>query len=123
MTSNAGLLNVSSLIDLQKLWHVNKILDLSKFLLSTVIGPDHLTVCALPLEHKTRLDTLIKDHIVWCQNEGNEELADQWNSVLNYMWSKDNSHYLLEFKRLTTQMDSYRKESLAQVLPELKNLL
>ena len=123
VTSNAGLLNVSSLIDLQKLWHVNKILDLSKFLLSTVIGPDHLTVCALPLEHKTRLDTLIKDHIVWCQNEGNEELADQWNSVLNYMWSKDNSHYLLEFKRLTTQMDSYRKESLAQVLPELKNLL
>jgi hypothetical protein len=88
-----------------------------------MISPDHLTICVLPIEQKTRIDLLIKNHITWCQNEGNTKLADQWNSVLNYMWSKDNSHYLTEFKRLTNLMDCYRKESMLQVLPELQNLL
>jgi radical SAM protein with 4Fe4S-binding SPASM domain len=123
VTSTVGLLNVSSLIDLQKSWHVDKNLDISRFSLSTMISPGHLTVCALPLEHKTRLDRLIKNHIVWCQNEGNEKLAGQWNNVLNYMWSQDHSHYLSEFKRLTKIMDRHRNESFATSIPELANLL
>ena len=121
--STVGLLNVASLIELQKSWHTNGILDLSKFRVWAMIGPDHLTVCALPLEHKTRLDILIKNHIQWCQDTGVEILANQWTSMLNYMWSKDDSHHLTEFKRLTTLMDIHRKESLAHVLPELRNLL
>jgi len=123
VTSTVGLLNVSSLIDLQKSWHADKNLDISRFSLSTMISPNHLTVCALPSEHKTRLNSLIKNHIVWCQNEGNEKLADQWNNVLNYMWSQDHSHYLSEFKRLTQIMDRHRNESLAKAIPELANLL
>jgi hypothetical protein len=110
-------------MDLQKTWHTNQILDLSKFLMTVMIGPDHLIVSALPIEHKKRIDTLIKDHIAWCQQQGANKLADQWHSVLNYMWSRDNSHHLTEFKRLTTIMDNYRKESLSQAIPELKNLL
>ena len=66
---------------------------------------------------------MIKNHIAWCQKEGNNKLADQWNSVLNYMWARDDSHHLTEFKRLTTIMDKHRKESLAQAIPELENLL
>lgn len=123
VTSTAGLLNVASLIDLQKDWHTNRILDLSKFSLSIMISPVHLVVSALPLEHKTRLDTLIKNHIIWCQTEGNNTLANQWNDVLHYMWSKDDSHYLREFRRLTTLMDAYRNESLAVVIPDLKELI
>jgi sulfatase maturation enzyme AslB (radical SAM superfamily) len=123
VTSTVGLLNVSSLIDLQKSWHTNHILELSKFSLSTIISPDHLTVSALPMEHKKRLDILIKNHIVWCQKEGNNKLADQWNNVLKYMWSRNNSHHLTEFKRLTAIMDKHRKESLSQAIPELENLL
>ena len=123
VTSTVGLLNIASLIDLQKSWHTDKILNLSKFSLSTMISPDHLTVCALPLKHKHRIDRLIKDHIIWCQNKGNDKLINQWNNVLTYMWAKDNSHYLSEFKRLTQIMDKYRKESLAIAIPQLSDLL
>ena len=123
VTSTVGLLNVSSLIDLQKTWHIDKILDLSKFSLSVMISPDHLIVSTLPIEHKKRLDTLIKNHIAWCQNEGNNKLADQWYDVLNYMWSEDHSHHLAEFKRLTTLFDMHRKESLAEIIPDLKALI
>ena len=123
VTSTVGLLNVSSLIDLQKTWHTDKILDLSKFSLSVMISPEHLIVSALPIEHKKRLDTLIKNHIAWCQTEGHNKLADQWYDVLNYMWSEDNSHCLTEFKRLTTLLDAHRKELLAEIVPDLKELL
>ena len=123
VTSTVGLLNVASLIDLQKSWHTDQILDLSKFSMTVMIEPDHLIVSALPLEHKKRIDILIKKHIAWCQEEGNNKLADQWYSVLNYMWSRNDSHHLTEFKRLTAIMDRHRKESLSRVIPELENLL
>ena len=123
VTSTVGLLNLASLIDLQKDWHTNKILDLSKFSLSVMVSPAHLIVSALPTEHKKRLDILINNHIAWCQNESAHGLANQWNNVLNYMWSKDDSHNMTEFKRLTTIMDNHRNKSLAKAIPELINLL
>jgi radical SAM protein with 4Fe4S-binding SPASM domain len=123
VTSTVGLLNATSLIDLQKTWHTRGVLDILKFSLSTMVSPAYLTVCALPADHKMRLDTLIKTHITWCQENGAEQLASQWNKVLNYMWSKDDSYQLTEFKRLTKLMDQHRNESLAKTIPELKTLL
>ena len=121
--STVELLNIASLIDLQKEWHTRGILDLLKFSIKIMVKPDHLTICVLPLDHKTRIDALIKNHIVWCQHNHANKLADQWTSVLNYMWSKDDSHHLLEFKKLTNLLDAHRKESLAKIIPELQNLL
>jgi radical SAM protein with 4Fe4S-binding SPASM domain len=123
VTSTVGLLNVNSLIRLQQGWHNSGTLDISKFFQSTMISPDHLTVCALPLEHKQRLEQIINDHIVWCEENDANGLAKQWNDVLNYMWSKDDSHCMPEFKRLTQLMDQHRNESLAEAIPELKNLI
>jgi radical SAM protein with 4Fe4S-binding SPASM domain len=123
VASTVGLLNVDSLIRLQQDWHNSGTLDILKFSQSIIISPDHLTICALPLEHKHRLEQSINHHIVWCKENNADDLAKQWNDVLNYMWSKDNSHYMPEFKRLTQTMDQYRNESLATSIPELKNLL
>jgi hypothetical protein len=118
-----GLLTAASLIRLQQDWHNSGTLDISKFSQSIMIGPDHLTMCALPLEHKQRLEQAINHHILWCNENNANSLAKQWSDVLNYMWSKDNSHYMTEFKRLTQIMDQHRNESLATAIPELKNLL
>jgi hypothetical protein len=82
-----------------------------------------LTVCTLPIEQKKRVEILIKNHISWCQENLAYTLANQWEDVLKYMWSKDNSHHLKEFNRLTILMDNHRKESLAQIIPELQNLI
>jgi hypothetical protein len=118
-----GLLNVDSLIKLQQKWHISKKLDISKFSQSIIMTPDHLTVCALPVEHKQRLERIINYHIAWCKENNANDLAKQWGNVLNYMWSKDNSHCVAEFKRLTQIMDQHRNESLAKTIPELTNLL
>ena len=123
VTSTVGLLNVNSLMELQQRWHNTKKLDISKFFQTVMIGPDHLTVSALPLEHKQRLTQQISDHMAWCYQNGAEILAEKWKNVLTYMWSQDNSYAMTEFKRLTKIMDSHRNESLSSILPELKNLI
>ena len=123
VTSTVGLLNVNSLIELQQRWHNTKKLDISKFFQTVMIGPDHLTVSALPLEHKQQLEKTINNHIVWCKEHNANDLATQWNNVLNYMWLHDHSHHLSEFKRLTNIMDTHRGQSMIEVLPEYHDLL
>jgi molybdenum cofactor biosynthesis enzyme MoaA len=123
VTSTVGLLNVDNLIRLQQHWHTSETLDISKFSQTVMISPEHLTVSALPLEHKQRLEQTINHHIVWCKENNAKALATQWTDVLNYMLSKDNSHSMTEFKRLTEILDQHRNESLANVIPELANLL
>jgi radical SAM protein with 4Fe4S-binding SPASM domain len=123
VTSTVGLLNADSLIRLQQEWHTSGTLDISKFFQSTMISPEHLTVSALPLEHKQRLERIINHHITWCKENNAKGLATQWTDVLNYMWSKDDSHYMSEFKRLTQITDQHRNESLEKAIPELKNLI
>jgi radical SAM protein with 4Fe4S-binding SPASM domain len=123
VTSTVGLLNVNSLIKLQQHWYNSGTLDISKFSQTVMLGPEHLTVSSLPLEHKQRLEQTINHHIAWCKENNANSLAKQWNNVLNYMWAKDTSHCMPEFKRLTQIMDQHRNESLTTAIPELANLL
>jgi hypothetical protein len=43
--------------------------------------------------------------------------------VLSYMWSRNDSHHLGEFKRLTLILDQHRGESFKQVFPEYEDLI
>ena len=122
VSSTVGLLNVESLIELQKTWHTQNKLDILKFTLNTMISPAHLTVQALPTEEKQRLQPIILDHIKWCQDLGAIELVNRWKNVLEYMQSADSSHHLSEFKRLTEILDVHRNENLLAVLPNLKSI-
>jgi radical SAM protein with 4Fe4S-binding SPASM domain len=123
VTSTVGFLNIASLIELQKTWHETKLLDISKFSMQVIVGPDHLTLTTLPKEHKDQLDYKIKNHINWCYQNQSFNLAKQWTDVLQYMWSKDSSHFLSEFKRLTNLLDQSRSESLSTVLPEFSSFI
>lgn len=123
VTSTVGFLNVKSLITLQQQWHNRELLEIQNFSLAVMISPDHLTVSALPIHHKQRLESLIVQHIDWCNNLDATTLAGQWNDVLKYMWLHDHSHHLEEFKRLTNIMDNHRGQSLTAVLPEYHDLL
>ena len=123
VSSVVGVLNVSSLIQLQKNWHDRGILDISKFSLSAMIGPEHLTVCILPAEHKIRLSVDINNHITWCRQHRALSLASQWTDVLNLMNNRDLSHLLPEFARLTKSMDLYRYESFVDIFPEYRDLI
>jgi MoaA/NifB/PqqE/SkfB family radical SAM enzyme len=123
ITSVAGCLNVSSLIELQKTWQENNIVDISKFSVSAMVGPDHLTLQILPEHHKTKLREKITLHIDWCRQNQAVALARQWENVLNYMLAKDCSYLLPEFRRITIALDQHRQESFLHTFPEFVDLL
>jgi radical SAM protein with 4Fe4S-binding SPASM domain len=122
VTSVVGFLNLLSLIKLQRSWHNSGKLNITKFFVLAMVGPEHLILPALPLNHKQRLDPLIKEHIVWCQEQSANVLASQWQDVLGYMWSADSSYCLLEFNRIMSITDQHRHESFKDIFPEYKDL-
>jgi radical SAM protein with 4Fe4S-binding SPASM domain len=121
--SVVGLLNITSLIDLQKTWHANNVLHISKFSLTILLEPEHLNACVLPGHHKSRLSKLIGDHMTWCRDHDAVTLAEQWDEVLTHMLNTNLSHMLPEFKRLTASMDQYRNESFVDVFPDYQDLV
>jgi sulfatase maturation enzyme AslB (radical SAM superfamily) len=123
VSSTVGMLNVISLIELQQSWHQLGKLEASNFTMSPMISPDHLTVCVLPQHHKQRIDQQIQKHVVWCLTNNASTLAKQWTQLKQYMWSQDQSHFLLEFKRLTNLFDNKRQENFAVTFPEYQDLL
>ena len=123
VTSTVGFLNISSLIERQQTWHEINRLPITKFSLNVLTHPEHLSATVLPAHHKNRLDALIKKHIEWCNKNSANTLATQWQSVLTYMWSRDNRHLLADFKRLTLIMDSNRNESFKKIFPEYEDLI
>jgi radical SAM protein with 4Fe4S-binding SPASM domain len=123
VTSVVGLLNVQSLMDLQNSWHTSGKLNITEFYLSVMISPAWLTITVLPEHHKQRLTSMINKHVLWCQAQGALQLATRWVKVLEYMQSRDDSHQLREFKRLTNMLDNSRNTSLSLVIPDYADLL
>lgn len=80
--------------------------------------PDFLSITILP-EHlkklvKERLDNT--DAITKRQRQS-------WNHLVAYMYSKDDSHLLPEFKDFTLKLDQARGEDMAKVIPEFAELV
>lgn len=123
VTSAVGLLNVSSLIELQKLWSSTGVVPLNNFSMSAILSPDYLTLQVLPEHHKNRLKNIVNDHINWCIDQNAVLLANNWQSLLNYMLLANNSHYLSEFRRLTVTTDHHRQESFKDTFPEYSDLI
>jgi organic radical activating enzyme len=117
VTSTVHMLNIESLIQLQKYWHQ------IPFSFTKLAQPEHLTVQVLPLHHKQRLAKIINLHVNWLQDKEKYPLALAWQSIVKYMFADDCSYKLKEFKRLTLELDQYRKESFQSVFPQYKDLL
>ena len=77
----------------------------------------------MPEHHKTRLSTLIKNHITWCKDNQANTLASQWQDTINYMLEADHVHYLDEFTRITNALDTHRNQSFVKVFSEFQDLL
>jgi pyruvate-formate lyase-activating enzyme len=123
VSSTVGLMNVQSLIELQRNWHDQSILSITNFRLHPILTPEHLTVQVLPKKHKLAVEQAIQLHIDWCMQMNAVALANQWKDLLQYMWAGDNQHLLEEFKKIITLQDHARQQSFVTVFPEYRDLL
>ena len=123
VTSTVGLMNAANLLDFQKNWHGRGLLHISKFSIVTMISPDFLTLQVLPSHHKEALSKKIIDHVKWCQENNALSLAEQWEHAVKYMFERDSSHLVEEFRKHTNILDKFRNESFKLTFPEYQDLI
>lgn len=94
--------------------------------------PTFLNITMLPAEDKLEVhhrfaklkqwlwDNYTQDDDFWLHNPKGWR---QWQGLLNYMDSKDNSHLLSGFKEYVNKLDMIRNLNAAKIFPELAHLL
>jgi len=123
VTSTVGFLNIESLIELQRNWTERGLISINQFFISQIIFDSFFSVQAVPIHHKKRLESIIKNHIVWLTSQNADRLIREWQGVIDYMWLEDRTHLLQEFCRTMTNQDQYRDESFHTVLPQFTDLM
>ena len=116
-------ISLESTIELQKNWHTSKIASADMFSLSLIQGHNGIyDVQTLPTHHKKRLQCIIHDHVNWLVDIDQNELAENWKQISNYMMSVDKSHKLCQAKKSIEQIDAKRNENFYQVFPQLSDM-
>lgn len=119
ITSVVSSLTIENLINLQNTWIDQHLFSADDFQLQVLSSPNFLSPAALPQHHKARLGHIIAAHIDCFKGT---ELARQWQNVLTWMRSRDDSFALQDFANRTRVLDSHRNESFVEIFPEFRDL-
>ena len=123
ITSIVHLCNVFNLPKLQRHWIVNKKLNPIDLSFRALIYPENMTLQVLPLPYKKLAEEAINRHIIWLSSiSDTQTLVDTWQTVLQYMNAKDQSHLLSDFFRLNDNKDRIRNERFEDTFPEFQDL-
>ena len=123
VTSTVGFLNIESLIELQRDWTERGLISIDQFSISQIIFDSFFSVQAAPAHHKKRLDTIIKNHLLWLNLYNADRLIHEWQEVIDYMWLEDRTHLLPTFCQTMLNQDRYRNEFFHEVLPQFADLV
>ena len=119
ITSTVGGLNIENLVKLQQNWLSDGTFQEENFSVSSLMSPEYLSVAALPKHHKSRIESILVNHI---NNLTNERLKNEWQAVLSYMNNNQQQYSLDDFKQRNKLLVEHRKESFIDMFPDLKDL-
>lgn len=94
-----------------------------KFHINLVQFPEHLRLQILPTQIKKDLTREYKKLAEATRKRNIDHLADQFDSITNFMWQEDRSDLQVKFKKYTLAVDKIREENFETVFPELEQLL
>lgn len=123
ISSTVSLLSIESVIELQKTWINDNLIDGDRFKLTILTTPDHLSLLVLPDKHKKRINDLILEHQQFLVESGNQDLCNKWQSVLDFIFTENHEFLLKKFTKITTETDQYRGTDLVKIFPEYEDLL
>jgi radical SAM protein with 4Fe4S-binding SPASM domain len=123
ITSIVHLCNIFNLPKLQQHWIVNKKLNPKNLFFRALIYPENISLQVLPPPYKKLAEATINQHIVWLSSiSETKPLVDTWQTVLQYMNAKDQSHLLSDFFKLNDDKDRIRNERFEDAFPEYQDL-
>lgn len=120
--STISVYSAESIMELQKLWHENQILDIDKFNMHLVSADDNFSLQTLFRHHKTYLSDKIDQHCQWLQDHGADRLNKEWQGVKSMMWMNDQSYKSPLIAHVNQARDQARNENFQDLYPQFRDL-
>lgn len=118
-----SIMNVWHLPDFHRDWVERGFIAADSLNVNILQFPPAYRIDIAPAEYKARIEQKYRDHLTWLQGRDPMGRATQgFESAVQFMMATDNTHLIDTFWRKTHELDSIRKESALDVIPELAAL-
>jgi organic radical activating enzyme len=123
-------LTIGPTISIMNIWNICKfhrylvdqqLIQPKDFNINIIQNPAEYRIDILPADIKQKLKQEIEQHLEWLRPmDPSQRATVQFESIINFMTSTDNSALLPKFWKTVDTLDRIRSESLLDVVPELK---
>jgi hypothetical protein len=119
-----SIMNAWHLPDFHRDWVERGLINAQDLNVNILQDPPHYRIDIAPAEYKQKLAAKFRNHIQWLQEQDPLGRATVgFESAIKFMMAMDNTHLIDTFWRKTHELDSIRKESWQDAIPELATLL
>lgn len=123
VSATLSIMNVWHLPEFHQDWVNRGFIRAQDFNINILQFPQYYRVDIAPAEYKASIEAKYRDHISWLKSQDRLERATQgFESAIQFIHAKDNTHLIDSFWRKTHELDNIRKENILDVIPELRAL-
>jgi predicted 3-demethylubiquinone-9 3-methyltransferase (glyoxalase superfamily) len=116
-------MNAWHLPDFHRDWVAKGLIKAQDLNVNILQDPAHYRIDIAPAEYKGVLMARYREHIEWLRGQDLLQRATVgFESAITFMTATDNTQLLDTFWRKTHELDSIRKESCLNIIPELRAL-
>ena len=118
-----SILNALHLPEFHRDWVSRGLIKAQDLNVNILQDPIYYRIDIAPAEYKAQITQVYREHIEWLRDiDPLHRATVGFESAINFMNATDNTHLIDTFWRKTNELDDIRKESLLDVIPELKAL-
>lgn len=119
-----SIMNAWHLPDFHREWVEAGLIRAQDLNVNILQDPAHYRIDIATEEYKEKIQQKYREHIEWLKPQDPFTRATQgFESAINFMQATDNTQLIEQFWFKTRQLDEIRKETVLDVLPELRVLL
>ena len=123
ISATVGLINSLHVTDFHRSWVDQGLIKPADFNFNLLQHPVWQRMDILPMEYKQQVKEKYDKHIIWLKSQDPLTRATKgYESALNWMFEKDNTHHLASFFENTRKYDKIRNENTPTVFTEWKEL-
>lgn len=124
VSSTLSILNAWHIPDFHRNWVEKGLIGAQDWNVNILTDPMHLRIDIAPAEFKQAIRDKYNQHLAWLSPQDRLRRASNgFESAVNFLMAKDNSHLIPKFWEKTDQLDEIRNERCLDIIPELGALL
>jgi len=120
VSATLSIMNAWHLPDFHQDWVQRGFIRAQDFNINVLQYPQYYRIDIAPAEYKTKIEEKYRKHLSWLKGQDKLERATQgFESAIQFMHAKDNTHLIDSFWRKTHELDNIRNENILDIIPEL----